>query len=176
MRGKDDTYQTLLVNQLRAMTGYEEILVPQTAMSPELVEQIEMSGREPNVNDKFSFEQMISFAAGLPAQQAPAEAEAEDVDTAPAAIFRELQSRVDILEKDIDPQRPGRREPASLILARNKIRDYVSDREDRIEVLSRTRTPQGRRREISEEQLIEIAQLEEEIAQFQAAKETNGPK
>jgi len=89
--------------------------------------------------------------------------------TTPAAIFRRLQDRVDVLEGSAS----GRQTATSpLILARKKIHDYVSDREDRIEMLSRTRTPQGRRREISEEQLIEIAQLEEEIAQFLAAQKT----
>ena len=72
MRGEDDTYQTLLVNQLKAMKGYEEILVPQTAMSPKLANDIQMSGRPVTTDGDFTFEQMLTFAAGIPAQQAAA--------------------------------------------------------------------------------------------------------
>tara|TARA_R110002020_G_scaffold81143_4_gene201864 strand:+ start:46 stop:2310 length:2265 start_codon:yes stop_codon:yes gene_type:complete len=61
-------YQTMLVDQLRKMRGFQEILVPQTAMSPKLSNDIQMSGRPVNTNGDFTFEQMLTFAAGMPVQ------------------------------------------------------------------------------------------------------------
>ncbi len=66
----DENVAAMLVNQLRSMAGYGDILVPMKAMPSELSDAILTSGRKANADGEFTFEQLVSHAAEEPVQQA----------------------------------------------------------------------------------------------------------
>jgi len=65
----DENVAAMLVNQLRSMDGYGDILVPMKAMPSKLSNDILMSGRKANADGEFTFEQLVSHAAEEPVQQ-----------------------------------------------------------------------------------------------------------